>query len=1836
MALSIADQIALDDALVAPADRLKIGKCNLRLSSDITSKEATLQVVYDVLKLTPFYKAFQVTADAPEIYMQEFWASAYVHNRSVRFKMNNKKHIIGLEQFRDILQICPKVGNKKFVDPPLETEIIIFLASLGHSGDIRKLSDVNVNKLHQPWRSFAAVINKCLCGTPSYDSLRLSQAQILWGMYNQKNVDYAYLLWEDFIFKIENKSMKKGSAMYYPRFTKIVVNYVSEKIPSMRKKQRNEATQLYGAILPVALTNEDIRNSESYKEYYAMASGTIPPKTKGSKKKANTDAIPKRKPPTAPKEKKSGTGKQKTTELEKISEADLTEAEQLKIVIKRSRQETHSSHASGSGADEGTGVKPGVPDAPDYDSEDDISWKSTDDDQDDEQDQDDDDAEKHDVHETTQEEEDDDDHNDDENDQEDDDAHDDDKKADDDDDEELTESDNDGDDFVHPKLTTHDDEIIHEEDTEEDDSSISSSDEEDSDKNFKDTNTDLDGRDKVMTDVEDTHVTLTPVNPDGQQQSSSVSSGFVSNMLNPNQDTGVDDIFRQNTEATSFIDTNINRPPTPHPIIIQPQQQPIMTPATTTSSLLQNLPNFASLFGFDHRLKALEDNFSELKQTNQYAEALSSIPSTVDQYLAHKMQEAVDVAVQLKYDRIREEERVKIGIPENYIPKVEKFVNDRLESEVLVRSSKEANSSHAVAANLSELELKKILIDKMETNNSINRSDIQRQLYKDLVEAYEADKILLDTYGDTVTIKRPRDGADDDEEPSAGTDRGSKRRRSGKEPASTSAPSETTTKTAGQTTNTDVSERPADQEFETGVQDEQAEEEVQHPSDWFQKPTRLPSPDHAWNTSVPAVHESVQPWLSNLAQQDPRESFDELTDSTFDFSAFVMNRLNVQTLTPELLAGPTFELMKGTCKSLTELEYFCEEVYKATTEKLDWINPEGRQYPDLRQPTTVSSKFSGSSCYTISSLHQQRPGISTWWCVKPKYEGMMIALYSSKKATYKTRFQVIEDMLLLLCKGKVTNLSVDRNCIDLECLLSDVYMKRSNLRRQDAYTPYSDPRGFIYENKDKKNRLMRIDELHKFSDGTLDDVRDCSYDRLQGNKNEYLPETFCSQRDKAKPVRSHDQAIDMTAKDKEDYEEFGEICPVNIRVNSFTMKMEILLESTSNKLMVGHLSNSEDTLDDASKSQQKVYEKMNDPIAVANKQNCWTIDYAQINALYKDFVPQKELSAEQKYFPSSFIPSDKNSNATPSIPVSMPSESPLIIELDKIKNCFQRLSELIQKNCKRASIFYTSPEEIQLNDFCQDQLKPIVNELQFYFEFFKTLFQRDIKEMKDVFESTESELCELEKQNDFLKDQLLEVSLKHEVELSVLLNHECVDNSLHAEIEQLKKKSIEIQEGLQARIKILEKDVQRCEKQSVDFELKLQHEKEKHKWDSSFKNKNTNPLDYSWISKMEKLEDENVSLDFTVQSLIKERDNVKLEYQKLFNSIKKTRSQNQTKMDELIAHVFKKTYAYGAIRAENQDLLFTISELKNRLANVEKGKSVNTKFDKTNGSQSLLCVTPLNKHVIQKKTDVQKSEENHVVSKPVTLQTSPAKQSKVNSNKNVIAHGMYKVVTTHESQTNEAKHNLSSTGMNAASSVRRPMNKDSHVKNSVLANSKKPAKKVAVYVRKNKQPDITPENVISNKENVIDVDVANASKAKTLLCVSCMQNVLIPCHDNCFANFKLNVHSNVRRTLSTKSRTPKSYDTTYVVRKTRFSKESTLSKSLDTTYVVSKPKIDVGRTSKANDKVVQIVLWIVDSGCSKHMTGDRSLLKNFIEKFMGTVRFGNDNFAAITGYDDYI
>nr|GEV93525.1 uncharacterized mitochondrial protein AtMg00810-like [Tanacetum cinerariifolium] len=159
MYMTIDQQVALDKPLVPHARRLRIRKSNFLLRSDITSKESTLQL-----------------------------ETVTVHHHSIHFKMDNKKRIVNLEYFREILHICPRLLGQTFNELPFKEEILALLRFLRHSGEIRKLTDVNINKLHQPWRSFAVVINKCLSGkSTGYDSLRLSQAQILWGMYHKKN-----------------------------------------------------------------------------------------------------------------------------------------------------------------------------------------------------------------------------------------------------------------------------------------------------------------------------------------------------------------------------------------------------------------------------------------------------------------------------------------------------------------------------------------------------------------------------------------------------------------------------------------------------------------------------------------------------------------------------------------------------------------------------------------------------------------------------------------------------------------------------------------------------------------------------------------------------------------------------------------------------------------------------------------------------------------------------------------------------------------------------------------------------------------------------------------------------------------------------------------------------------------------------------------------------------------------------------------------------------------------------------------------------------------------------------------------------------------------------------------------------------------------------------------------------------------------------------------------------------------------------------------------------------------------------------------------------------------
>ncbi|GJV09283.1 hypothetical protein Tco_1346939 [Tanacetum coccineum] len=303
------------------------------------------------------------------------------------------------------------------------------------------------------------------------------------------------------------------------------------------------------------------------------------------------------------------------------------------------------------------------------------------------------------------------------------------------------------------------------------------------------------------------------------------------------------------------------------------------------------------------------------------------------------------------------------------------------------------------------------------------------------------------------------DNEDEDEEPSTGSNWGSKRRRAGKEPELTSAPKEKTSKSTGMskegskshqaeepTHTVDDFEEPINQEFDTRFTEDQTVDETTQLLDWFQKPTKPPNPNRDWNKSFPASHGPIQPWVSNVAgKEDPRESFNEQMDTSLDFLAFV----------------------------LVELEYFHEEVCKATTDKLDWNNPEGQQYPhDLLNRESAHDVYSknriiGIKKLTIVEWHNYKH--LEWITVRiddDKFFGCFIANVFKKQ------------------------------CHQKACRRSSIVDQKLPKEAQPHKARY---------NKDKKNRLMRIDELHKFSDGTLNDVRSALDDTLKRIWMKYPP-----------------------------------------------------------------------------------------------------------------------------------------------------------------------------------------------------------------------------------------------------------------------------------------------------------------------------------------------------------------------------------------------------------------------------------------------------------------------------------------------------------------------------------------------------------------------------------------------------------------------------------------------------------------------------------------------------------------------------------------------------------
>ncbi|GJT31389.1 hypothetical protein Tco_0911664 [Tanacetum coccineum] len=309
--------VARDELWVPTAERVNISTANVRLETIVKQKEETFQVVIDVIKNSKCFKAFTISADVPEILMQQFWytITKIKDSESYEFLLADKKCVIDAEVFRKILDICPRKEGEDFTEVQNDEDTLTFLIDLGYSGPLHKYTNMFVDHMHQPWRTLAACINKCLSGkTASNDKLRKSRIDILWGMFYRENVDYPSLIWEDIAYQIDHRREKKSRRenMPYPRFTKVIIDYFLSKLKSLKKLKfqhfhtikddgvvsrlkfvrMGEDFQQYGLAIPATMLNNEIIQSESYKMFILYSTGQIPPKKsrgKGSQGKKTAD-----------------------------------------------------------------------------------------------------------------------------------------------------------------------------------------------------------------------------------------------------------------------------------------------------------------------------------------------------------------------------------------------------------------------------------------------------------------------------------------------------------------------------------------------------------------------------------------------------------------------------------------------------------------------------------------------------------------------------------------------------------------------------------------------------------------------------------------------------------------------------------------------------------------------------------------------------------------------------------------------------------------------------------------------------------------------------------------------------------------------------------------------------------------------------------------------------------------------------------------------------------------------------------------------------------------------------------------------------------------------------------------------------------------------------------------------------------------------------------------------------------------------------------------------------------------------------------------------------------
>ncbi|GJT77278.1 retrovirus-related pol polyprotein from transposon TNT 1-94 [Tanacetum coccineum] len=693
---------------------------------------------------------------------------------------------------------------------------------------------------------------------------------------------------------------------------------------------------------------------------------------------------------------------------------------------------------------------------------------------------------------------------------------------------------------------------------------------------------------------------------------------------------------------------------------------------------------------------------------------------------------------------------------------------------------------------------------------------------------------------------------------------------------------------------------------------------------------------------------------------------------------------------------------------------------------------------------------------------------------------------------------------------------------------------------------------------------------------------------------------------------------------------------------------------------------SKETLMLAEESRSKMLLKQKDHVMLEKKVNTTPVDYAVLNQLSQDFetrfVPQTKLSTKQAFWSQNSV---NSSDPTPSsrptkveVPKELPKVSMVNTSLKKLKHHLAGFDVVVKERTMATAITEGSWGFEHIKACCRDEItfdQYLIDELSEVQNFFHQMEQA-VEQHHLESKTFEVKMNQVLNENERLLEQVIN---KHIV--NIIMNSS-VDNASMNDIFQ-RENSVSNQSALSFD-QYFELDDLKAQSQEKDTVIKKLKERIK----SLSENMNEDKVKKD----IEEIEMINIELDHRVSNLIAENEhlkqinqksveisdlNVKIQEQGLTvtalkDELRKLKgkgladnvvSKHTIDLEMLKIYVEYLNPRFLNNRSAHSDYLKHTQEEATILREiVEQGKSqnpLNESFDSAckytkqiqelliivgqtcpsinNSSKKLLVVTPKNKDKRVRFTEPITSSENT--------------HTKIASSSNLVSN----------------KPMLSSTGVKPSTSASGSQPSGNLKKDKVLRTPSSTQKnKVEAHPRTVKS-SLKNKNSVVEPKGTVNVQHSKLNASFELLCVKCNGCMLSDNHNLCVLDFINDVNARTKSKSVKKSSKRKVWKPTgkvftnigYTWRPTGRT-FTIIGNACPLTRITTTTKVPLRKqTALESDTskpvVVQIVLWYLDSGSSKHMTGDRSQITNFVNKFLGTVKFGNDHVAKILEYGDY-